>query len=476
MNPEHEIGVILESGLRDWQILQQDEKGFGRACLSGRWTTGEAHRKARVFLRLVSENDGSALTPRHDWAPVRTSKDGRWTHELAGIPAGGPYRLETSLVLDGNPAVEWGRRGDMVHHAGVGDVWLIAGQSNSEGHGKTQAEDPPETGVHVFRPSGRWDLASHPLNDSTGTLYPASRLDSNPSHSPWLSFAKRLRAKLGHPVGLIPAALGGSPLSAWNRKEDGCLLDNALRMLGDSGGGVRGMVWYQGESDTSPEACRTYAKRFRAFISDLRASVRRRDLPVITCQLNRHESDEAQHGGWETIREIQRRLAEEMRGVYILPTLDLNLSDGIHIDSGGNLVIGQRAADIALAEIHGRGGYGRYPDCRLAQRVGGRGIELRFSNVRGRMLDVAAMLNPIPFAVRDHRGQIPIVACRPSGRDALRLDLEREPLGRTTVTGAPSARPPHIVPFDMPDGRPMLAFTRMVKLSQKACLSRMPAT
>ena len=70
----------------------------------------------------------------------------------------------------GGHGIEWAQRGDTRQHWGVGDVWLIAGQSNCAGYGKDPVEDPSELGVHLLGNDLHWDLATHPLNDSTNSL------------------------------------------------------------------------------------------------------------------------------------------------------------------------------------------------------------------------------------------------------------------------------------------------------------------
>lgn len=42
---------------------------------------------------------------------------------------GGLYRIETCMNhAETNGAIEWATRGDMIHHVGVGDLYVIAGQ------------------------------------------------------------------------------------------------------------------------------------------------------------------------------------------------------------------------------------------------------------------------------------------------------------------------------------------------------------
>ena len=462
-------GVIIEGGAADWQVVQQRSDGSASIELRGSWSTGEPHRTARVIVRVVRENGLDAVTAALDWAPAEMERGGRWSATLPDVPAGGLYRIETALHLDESP-IEWAVRGDMIHHLGVGDVWLIAGQSNAVGYGKTPVEDGPELGISMFAADGRWKLATHPLGDSTRTIYPANRERANASHSPWLAFARRLRSALGYPIGLIPTALGGSPASAWDPGADGALFRNMADYLRDSGsasGGspVRGALWYQGESDVADEARAVYRRRFGGFVRELRRLTRNRSLPVITVQLNRYNGeglDSAVHERWEAMRELQRRISREMANVMILPAFDSGLSDVIHNDSHGNLVIGERAASVALGAVYGRDVEWRFPECRSARATAPDRIALEFDNVTGRLNYESRVATDAAFAVRDRGGLVPIVGCELDGPATIVLALARPLQGSATVTGAPTANPPHAVPFCIPGFRPMMGFRMKV--------------
>ena len=41
--------------------------------------------------------------------------------------------IETCMNQNDNKVIEWGIRGDMIHHVGIGDLYIITGQSNSAG-------------------------------------------------------------------------------------------------------------------------------------------------------------------------------------------------------------------------------------------------------------------------------------------------------------------------------------------------------
>jgi hypothetical protein len=460
--PQDETGVIIDSGAQDWQIYQQDVRGEAAIRLAGRWLTAAPHRTAQVLARLVREDRGDEVSLDHAWRKARMLPDGRWSLTVRGVPRGGLYRLETGLQLDGC-AVEWIIRGDMAHHLGVGDIWVIAGQSNSSGYGKTPALDGPELGIHMFHASGAWRLAAHPLSDSTGSRYPANRENANGSHSPWLAFGRRLKRELGHPIGLIPAALGGSPLAVWTRGVGGHLFENMLGYTGDGcGNHVRGVVWYQGESDTGPGERALYRERFAQLVRDWRTVFHDARLPVITVQLNRYVGEpyaSAVHEGWEYMRELQRRIPKEIPGVYVVSALDLGLSDGIHNDSNGNLTIGDRCASVALGAVHGRAVKHLHPDLAEVRRVSARRIELVFANVDTRLHFEDRIPEHFPFAVRDESGAVPVKSWAVVRGNVFRIECERTLRGKATVTGAPTACPPSVIPFDICGYRPMLGFT-----------------
>src|SRR5207244_1828339 len=90
------------------------------------------------------------------------------------------------------------------------------------------------------------------------------REGGNPGHSPYLQFARLLKRELNVPIGLVQTSLGGSPLTRWNPDEPGPadLFENMVRCVERAGGGARGVLWYQGESDAGGENARTYADRF----------------------------------------------------------------------------------------------------------------------------------------------------------------------------------------------------------------------
>ncbi len=452
---ETTLGVRIDGGARPFQILQQDARGFGALPLHGRW--GHPEQRGTVQLRFVAEADGTTVCP---WQSASQGGEGVWEHRFDAVPAGGLYRLESRLVVD-PAAPEWGVRGDTVQHLGVGDLWIIAGQSNAAGYGRGPVYDPPALGVHLLRNDETWAIATHPLNDTTGNHHPNLE-GANPGHSPYLCFARELQKALGFPIALIQTALGGSPLSAWNPDEnpDAPLYRNLLHCVGLAGGRARGMLWYQGESDCSPVAAPTYERRFAAFLNRLRADLHSPDLPVVIAQLNRYTSAMCpeDHRAWSIVREAQRQAAK-IAGVAVVPTLDLSLSDEIHTSPAGNLTLGSRKARAALGLAYGRTGLSSAPEIAAAALVADRSaIELTFARVSHRL----AFLGPgeHDFTVEDADGFVPIRAATTPARDRVRLELERPAEGEVWVHGAYGANPASQL-RDAEENTPMLGFYRV---------------
>ncbi|WP_256761909.1 sialate O-acetylesterase [Cohnella sp. WQ 127256] len=455
-----QIGVIIQQGPQHWAIIQQ-EKGFGSIALSGVWA-GMADRvinHAQVLARIVNEADGRIVVP---WRPCKMQVEQTWEITLDGIPAGGLYRLETCLQIDNHIALEWAARGDMIHHVGVGDIWVIAGQSNAAGYGKGPIEDSPQLGIHLLRHNGVWDLASHPFNESTASIHYENREFANPGHSPFLAFGKMIQAHTGSPIGLLQTAFGGSPLKAWNPDEDGYLYRNMMKIIASAGGKVRGILWYQGCSDCNPEESSSYLVRFERMVQHIRLDLNVMDLPILTVQLNRC-TDVASievNQSWGRVREAQRQAALILSEVYTVPALDCPLSDGIHNSPAGNMIIGERMAKVALAHIY-TNTLGSAAAPNLSSVVwqvedGIASICLQFANVSGYLIAISP--TDKLFSVEDASGEIEITQWEITARNEITLRLSRSPEGESFVHGAYEMNPSSHLPLDTDTYMPMLAF------------------
>jgi sialate O-acetylesterase len=113
---------------------------------------------------------------------------------------------------------------------------------------------------------------------------------------------------------------------------------------------VRGVIWYQGESDTVwPEH---YDGLFRALIAAWRRGWRDENMPFLFAQLTAFEASPPSHpGDWPALREVQRRVAESVPHTGMAVTLDFGERADIHPKR--KRAVGERLSRAARAVAYG---------------------------------------------------------------------------------------------------------------------------
>ncbi len=265
------------------------------------------------------------------------------------------------------------------------DVWVLAGQSNMQGCGWLKGACAPDARVWSFSSAGAWHTAEEPLHRLWESFTPvhqelmrawmpdADKLISDAEYARrenetrvigaglGLPFGIALADALGTPIGLIPAAHGGTSLDQWSpslkplggRSLYGAMLERIRR----AGGRLRGILWYQGESDAiSIDLARTYAARLDAWIAAARADTGMADLPFIAVQIGRVVEPPDRQGvwpGWNLVQEALRTLPHRIPRTAVTSAIDLPLVDLIHIDTHGLVRLGRRLAKLALKLTEG---------------------------------------------------------------------------------------------------------------------------
>ena len=456
--------IVEFAGVEDWRIFQQ-EAGKADIPVSGRFTgQAIALQEFQVCLRLLREETFAPVTDACDWTPADSydAATGIFSHTLAGIPAGGLYRLEIGIRSN---QLQCGISRFMLafHSLGIGDLWVLAGQSNAAGIGRGITEDGPELGVHILKNSEKWELAMHPLNDPTGSNHP--NREGNPMHSPMLTFGKILKHRLGYPVGLIQTSLGGSPLDAWLPGSRAGLYENMLHCIRLAGDKIKGMIWYQGCSDTPEQLASTYLARFLEFLESTRKDTGNKNLPVITTQLNIVASEDVGVGcpeGWSIVREAQRQAALQAENVAVVPTLGLPLSDVIHNSVAGNLELGARYAGAALGMVYGKSAKWQYPDLKEILITRDKNLELHYQNVYSTLTSPSLRLSD--FCFRDDDGLLAVAEFSITGENVVKITLDRKPAGNFMVSSGYGKSPVHSL-YDHEYHRPALAFHNVKPVS-----------
>jgi len=318
--------------------------------------------------------------------------------DIKELPVGGPY--------------EAGGASEIL----VGDLWVLAGQSNMEGVGDLIDVEPPSPFVHSYQSREEWAVAEEPLHwlgESPRFVHhrlwgreamPDQPDPRDPHRNKGaglgLAFGKAYHALTGVPVGLIPSAHGGTSMEQWSpqlRGEGGNSLYGATyeRVQG-VGGKVKGILWYQGESDAYPGGVALYPDRMTALVNAFRSDFGQPDLPFYLVQIGCFATDPTPDGvaGWNGIREAQRTWAQTQPNIGLVTAIDLELDDPIHIGVQGLKRLGRRLAAVAAGHPA--------PDfAGVTVEEGGARLRVTFENVRG---GLCAPGRPAGFSLRDPRG------------------------------------------------------------------------
>jgi sialate O-acetylesterase len=344
-----------------------------------------------------------------------TYRDGK----LVGVPTGGPYTINITFADNrsspGDPPSS-SARGAMIFPVYVGDLWVLAGQSNMEGYANLVDLTPPDDRVALLGMDGRWGRAEEPLHwlvDSPDRVHsgnPETRAGrSEAQHRTrtkgaglGLPFGVVMAAATNVPVGLVACAHGGTSMKQWDPalKDKGgeSLYGSMLRQVTLAGGRARGVLWYQGESDANGGAADAYPKVFADFIAAVRDDLHDPDLPFYLVQIGRYVNPKAPDPkGWNAVQDAQRQIPDRVANTAVVAAVDLELDDGIHVGTQGQKRLGQRLARIAQRELFGQTG-ATTPTFERVTRRGDNSLLIKFKGVnRTPVAESATMAPPSPF-------------------------------------------------------------------------------
>ncbi|KAJ4833400.1 hypothetical protein Tsubulata_028610 [Turnera subulata] len=148
-------------------------------------------------------------------------------------------------------------------------------------------------------------------------------------------------------VGLVPCAVGGTKITQWARgtRLYGQLVSRARESVKD-GGTIRGVLWYQGESDTvRKEDAEAYKANMKTLITNLRSDLNLPALPVIQVALASGEGKFI-----ETVRSAQ--LAINLPNVKCVDAKGSPLEpDHLHLTTVSQEHVGLNLAHAFLASF-----------------------------------------------------------------------------------------------------------------------------
>jgi len=335
--------VLRVTSPLDYQVFQRRSRRQGSVAVRG---VAEGDYDA-IRVRLTGKSFTGELAG--NWQPLQFNPN---NHEFQGeIPtsSGGWYRVEVRATRNGKAL-----GGSAVEHVGIGEVFVVAGQSNSSNHGSPRQRTI--TGMVASFGGAKWVLANDPQPGGSG---------DGGSFMP--VFGDALYKKCGVPIGIASVGVGATSVRQWLPRGErmihrptidafvkaagpgqwestGQLFDGLMRRIEGLGPhGCRAVLWHQGESDAGqarsgyPASVQISGDQYRQYMEKLIRASRARvgwEIPWFVAQATYHsEQDPAD----EEFRGAQRALWESKIALEGpgTDTLREECRDGVHFNAKG---------------------------------------------------------------------------------------------------------------------------------------------
>jgi sialate O-acetylesterase len=343
-------------------------------------------------------------------ATTRSDRIGRWSLYLAAEPAGGPYRLtvqSTNAITVSDILV-----GDVWLASGQSNMEMplkgLPTATTKDGAATISTATHPQ--LRLFRVETK--PADHPLNDISGSWTTCTPQTAADFSAVAYSFGRNLQKHEDVPVGLIESAVGGSFIEAWvslgglssdpslmpvfstysnmmDEQADLPLILSVEKRLEEAARSahqpvpihpwhpgpesrtpaslyngmiapitpypIKGVLWYQGESNTLLTEAGIYSKVFAALIADWRGRWREGDFPFLFVQIATFNSTpgvdlKTKDFDWGTLRDAQRRTLA-VANTAMAVTLDVGDANNVH--PSDKETVGNRLANAARAMVYG---------------------------------------------------------------------------------------------------------------------------
>ncbi len=312
---------------------------------------------------------------------TKAGGDGKWMIDFKGLKMSKSGAVMT--ITSGEDKLE-------IKDVLVGEVWLASGQSNMEWPMKrtSSAEEAKTANDPLLRVyvSGN-KTAKEPVADFKGVWR-----HTHPDHNSGFTavgyeFAKNLRKKLDVPVGIIECSWGGKPVESFVSEEALKALPEAKFVIDKKvnmqkkwdasdkkkkrgnpalhpamhstiyngmiaplvGYGVRGAIWYQGESNARGATSDHYGELLHCLINDWRTRWGV-DFSFYYVQLANFNGP--RFTGWVTVQDEMRRLLDESKGTGMAVINDIGAAKDIHPKNKKD--VGERLSRWALVRDYGQ--------------------------------------------------------------------------------------------------------------------------
>jgi hypothetical protein len=219
-------------------------------------------------------------------------------------------------------------------------LYLLVGQSNMAGRGALDADSKLiDSRVMVLDKSNQWVSATDPLHFDKPQAAGVG---------PGFAFGKAMAAgsKAKIRIGLIPCAVGGSAIDSWqpggyDKPTNTHPYDEALARARAAGqqGVFKGIIWHQGESDSSPGKAAVYLPKLITLVASLRRDLGNERLPFVAGELGYYRE------AYQNINTLLPLLPRQVPHTAVVSAEGLvHNGDGTHFDAASARQLGTRYA------------------------------------------------------------------------------------------------------------------------------------
>lgn len=346
------------TGIDPYRVYQRAADNTATIDLSGELNPG-----VQGPLKVLLLKDGKPVKG-FNWTAHKDAQS--FTARLEKIPVGGPYSVKIAA----------GSSDKTFPGILVGDLWIMAGQSNMEGCGKLTKIEETDEHVNALYFGDYWGIAQDPLYWADKAVESAHWSSPDPKEraanlrndelfrdygaGPCVRFGKEMYKSTGVPIGLIVCPRGGTNLEQWSPKlkdQGGASLYGCMiRRVNLAGGKVAGCLWYQGEADAIDLDGANYKENTINLINSLRSDINQPNMPFIYVQLGPYRIwglAKSPRPGWNKVQFEQLQLESEVKNVAFAAMIDGTLSDPIHLDSASQSRLGVRLSKLARKMVFG---------------------------------------------------------------------------------------------------------------------------
>ena len=226
-----ELMITLDSP-DEHQIVQRNEYNNGTFSVSG----STEYTADLIEGRYINLETGF----ESEWALVAVPLSSNFYGTIE-VPTGW-HRLDLRFMKNGNQLAL-----KSIEPVGVGEVFIVAGQSNSANSGDAPLT-PTDPRVSTWGPNG-WRFGYDPQPAATGN-----------SGSPWPVAGDLLASRYDVPIGFLSVGYGGTPVDRWVPSQNDLFPRISAALDAVEPNGARAILWHQGESNAGGTAAEDYAR------------------------------------------------------------------------------------------------------------------------------------------------------------------------------------------------------------------------